>query len=42
MPPENAWRFSQLHHARLHMLDADHRLLAVLPVIVQAFEWFLA
>jgi pimeloyl-ACP methyl ester carboxylesterase len=41
VPAENAWRFSRIHHARLHMLDADHRLLAVLPEMVIAFDSFL-
>ncbi|MDD4914896.1 MAG: alpha/beta hydrolase [Methylococcales bacterium] len=41
VPPENVWRFSRLHRARLHMLDADHRLLSVLPQMAQAFERFL-
>ncbi|WP_020485580.1 YqiA/YcfP family alpha/beta fold hydrolase [Methylomonas sp. MK1] len=39
--PENAWRFCREHHARLHMLDADHRLLSILPVMATAFERFL-
>ncbi|WP_026604146.1 YqiA/YcfP family alpha/beta fold hydrolase [Methylomonas sp. 11b] len=39
--PENAWRFCHEHHARLHMLDADHRLLSILPVMATAFERFL-
>ena len=38
VPPENAWRFCQLHRANLHMLDADHRLLTVLPIMAEAFE----
>lgn len=42
VPPENAWRFSQQHRARLHMLDADHRLLSVLPQMVVAFEQMLS
>ncbi|QPK63680.1 alpha/beta hydrolase [Methylomonas sp. LL1] len=40
--PENAWRFCQTHRACLHMLDADHRLLSVLPVMVEAFDRFLS
>ncbi len=39
--PENAWRFCREHRARLHMLDADHRLLSILPMMVTAFERFL-
>ncbi|OAI05637.1 alpha/beta hydrolase [Methylomonas methanica] len=41
VPPENAWRFCREHRARLHMLDADHRLLSILPMMVTAFERFL-
>ena len=41
VPPENAWRFCQTHRARLHMLDADHRLLSILPVMAAAFGEFL-
>lgn len=41
VPPENAWRFCRQHHAGLHMLDADHRLLSVLPRMVAAFEQML-
>lgn len=42
VPPENAWRFCRKHQARLHMYDADHRLLSILPNMVTAFEGFLA
>lgn len=42
VPPENAWRFCRQHRASLHMLDADHRLLSVLPVIADAFDRFLS
>lgn len=41
VPPENAWRFCQTYRANLHMLNADHRLLSVLPVMVEAFGRFL-
>lgn len=41
VPAENAWRFSREHHARLHMLDSDHRLLSILPIMVKAFDQFL-
>lgn len=41
VPPENAWRFCRTHSASLHMLDADHRLLSVLPQMVAAFDEFL-
>jgi hypothetical protein len=41
VPPENTWRFCQKYRACLHMLDADHRLLSALPVMVRAFDRFL-
>jgi surfactin synthase thioesterase subunit len=41
VPPENVWRFCSRHHARLHMLDADHRLLSILPLMVETFDRFL-
>lgn len=42
VPPENAWRFCREYKARLNMLDADHRLLDILPIMVTAFDGFLA
>ncbi|MGZ8190732.1 MAG: YqiA/YcfP family alpha/beta fold hydrolase [Methylococcaceae bacterium] len=41
VPPENAWRFCRQHRARLHMLDADHRLLSILPIMADTFDRFL-
>lgn len=41
VPPENSWRFCQQHQANLHMLDSDHRLLSVLPIMADAFDRFL-
>ena len=41
VPPEHAWRFCQQHRARLHMLDSDHRLLSILPIMADAFDRFL-
>ena len=41
VPPENSWRFCQQHRARLHMHDADHRLLSILPLMVETFSRFL-
>ncbi len=41
VPPEHAWRFCRQHRARLHMLDADHRLLSILPIMADAFDRFL-
>ncbi|MDD5276397.1 MAG: alpha/beta hydrolase [Methylovulum sp.] len=42
VPPENAWRFCQLHHFPLYMLDGDHRLLSMLPIMAVEFERLLA
>ncbi len=42
VPPENVWRFCRQHRAGLHMMDADHRLLSVLPVMAVAFDRFLS
>ncbi len=41
VPPENVWRFCQQHRVSLHMFDADHRLLSILPMMVDAFDRFL-
>lgn len=41
VPPENAWKFCQQFNATLHLLDADHRLLSVMPTISEAFSRFL-
>lgn len=41
VPPENAWRFSQIHRCHLQMLDADHRLMSVLPEVAELFDSFL-
>jgi len=41
VPPENAWRFCQTHHAKLNMRDSDHRLLSILPEMAEAFDRFL-
>lgn len=41
VPPENAWKFCRQFNAPLHILDADHRLLSVLPSISEAFSRFL-
>ena len=42
VPPENAWRFCQQYKANLHLYNADHRLLSILPIMVDAFDRFLA
>jgi alpha/beta superfamily hydrolase len=41
VPVENAWRFSQKHRCHLQLLDADHRLISVLPEIEILFASFL-
>jgi pimeloyl-ACP methyl ester carboxylesterase len=41
VPPENVWRFCQQHRACLHILNADHRLLSILPIMADAFDRFL-
>lgn len=41
VPPENAWRFSQLHQCRLKLLAADHNLLSVLDEVCDDFDYFL-
>jgi hypothetical protein len=41
VPPENVWRFCQQHRVSLRMFDADHRLLSILPIMVDAFDRFL-
>jgi len=42
VPPENVWRFCQQHCAFLHIFDADHRLLSILPIMADAFDRFLS
>ena len=42
VPPENVWRFCQQHRASLHILDEDHRLLSILPIMADAFNRFLS
>jgi alpha/beta superfamily hydrolase len=41
VPPENAWRFCQIHRIYLKMLDADHRLMSQLDEITGEFDRFL-
>ena len=41
VPPEHAWKFCQKHRIRLQMLDADHRLISVLPELTEEFDRFL-
>ena len=41
VPVENVLRFCQQYDAHLHLLNADHRLLSILPIMLEAFEHFL-
>jgi hypothetical protein len=42
VPPENAWRFCQQNRASMHLLDADHRLLGILPIMADTFDRLLS
>ena len=42
VPPAGSIRLAQQQHARLHLLDDDHRLGATLPEIGRLFGQFLA
>lgn len=42
VPLENAWLFCRQHRASLHLLDADHRMLTLLPMIADTFDRFLS
>lgn len=42
VPPENAWRFCQTYRVRLDLYDTDHRMLSVLPQLIDEFSRFLA
>ncbi len=42
VPPENAWRFCRKYRVCLNMYDTDHRMLSVLPQLVDEFSRFLA
>lgn len=41
IPVDHAIRFAQAHRAELHLIEADHRLNAVLPTVGRLFEDFL-
>lgn len=41
IPPEHSIRYAQQYHARLFLLDGDHRLTGVLPQIEKIFAMFL-
>jgi len=42
VPPENAWRFCRNYRVRLNLYDTDHRMLNVIPQLVDEFSRFLA
>jgi alpha/beta superfamily hydrolase len=42
VPPENAWRFCRTYRLCLNMYDTDHRMLSVMPQLLDEFERFLA
>lgn len=42
VPPENAWKFCQKYRARLNLYDTDHRMLSVLPQLVDELSRYLA
>ena len=42
VPPANVWRFCREHRAQLHLFDADHRLLSILPEMRDQFAKILA
>ncbi|MCX7094241.1 MAG: alpha/beta hydrolase [Methylobacter sp.] len=42
VPPENAWKFCRKYRVRLNMYDTDHRMLSVMPQLVDEFSGFLA
>jgi pimeloyl-ACP methyl ester carboxylesterase len=41
VPVANVLRFAQRYAVELHLLNADHRLLSVLPLVGRLFELFL-
>lgn len=41
VPVEHSVQFAQEHHATLHIVDGDHRLVENLDEISQMFDWFL-
>jgi hypothetical protein len=42
VPPENAWRFCQKYRVCLNLYDTDHRMLSVMPQLLDEFKRFLA
>jgi surfactin synthase thioesterase subunit len=41
IPVDHSIRFARKHHAHLHLVDDDHRLMNQLSTIVWLFNWFL-
>ncbi|MFI3157863.1 MAG: YqiA/YcfP family alpha/beta fold hydrolase [Methylococcaceae bacterium] len=41
VPPENAWKFCRKYRVRLNVYDADHRMLSVMPQLIDEFSRFL-
>ncbi len=41
VPPENVWRFCRTYRVRLDLYDTDHRMLSVMPQLVDEFKRFL-
>ena len=41
VPLDNSIRFAKKHHVSLHILESDHRLMDVLPVVGKLFIIFL-
>ncbi len=41
VPYQHSVRFAQSHHAALHLLESDHRLINQIRVIQYLFEYFL-
>jgi len=42
VPPENSWRFCQKYRLCLNLYDTDHRMLSVMPQLMEEFSRFLA
>jgi hypothetical protein len=42
VPPDNAIKFCLTYRIRLNLYDADHRMLSVLPELVDEFSRFLS
>jgi hypothetical protein len=42
VPPDNAWRFCRKYRVCLTLYDTDHRMLSVMPQLIDEFSRFLA